>query len=201
MMQKIKLADVPVGKNFEIWGHGYTVLDGDDKGVLALEVDVVCKMPFRNDGVDYEVATNDFWNSSVRAYLEDTYIEELIGSGAKLDRDILQMELDLKCTLGQHEYGTARVHAGLLTLEQYGRYYDIIPKVDTPYWLATPWATPCRSSNTGNTGVVWYVYCNGDCNGWICNLTCGVRPTLLLPRHILVSAEICKKKNGGRHYA
>lgn len=32
MMKKMKLADVPFGKNFEIWGHEYTVLDGDDIG-------------------------------------------------------------------------------------------------------------------------------------------------------------------------
>lgn len=32
-MKKMKLAGVPFGKNFEVWGHTHTVLDGDDKGV------------------------------------------------------------------------------------------------------------------------------------------------------------------------
>ena len=27
MMKQVKLADVPFGKNFEIWGHAYTALD------------------------------------------------------------------------------------------------------------------------------------------------------------------------------
>ena len=118
MMKKMKLADVPFGKNFEVWGHEYTVLDGDDKGVFVLETETVCEMPFREDEVDYKVAPNDFRDSSVRAYLEGRYTEGLVSAGAKLDEDILPMELDLKCTLGQHEYGTARVYAGLLTLEQ-----------------------------------------------------------------------------------
>ena len=189
MMKKMKLADVPFGKNFEIWGHAYTVLDGDDKGVFVLEADAVCEMPFREDEVDYKVAPNDFRDSSVRAYLEGRYTEGLVSAGAKLDEDILPMELDLKCTLGQHEYGTARVYAGLLTLEQYGKYYDIIPRIDTTYWLATPWKTPSRSPYTSSTNHVWDVYSNGNCSYWYYDRTYGVRPALTLSPSLLVSVE------------
>lgn len=189
MMKKMKLADVPFGKNFEIWGHAYTVLDGDDKGVFVLEAETVCEMPFREDEVDYKVAPNDFRDSSVRAYLEGRYTEGLVSAGAKLDEDILPMELDLKCTLGQHEYGVARVHAGLLTLEQYGKYYDIIPRIDTIYWLATPWKTPSRSPYTGSTSGVWYVYSGGSYNSWGYYNTYGVRPALTLSPSLLVSVE------------
>lgn len=189
MMKKMKLADVPFGKNFEIWGHAYTVLDGDDKGVFVLEAETVCEMPFREDEVDYKVAPNDFRDSSVRAYLEGRYTEGLVSAGAKLDEDILPMELDLKCTLGQHEYGVARVHAGLLTLEQYGKYYDIIPRIDTTYWLATPWKTPSRSPLTYYTLYVWYVYSSGFCFGWFYGDSCGVRPALTLSPSLLVSVE------------
>lgn len=189
MMKKMKLADVPFGKNFEIWGHAYTVLDGDDKGVFVLEADTVCEMPFREDEVDYKVAPNDFRDSSVRAYLEGRYTEGLVSAGAKLDEDILPMELDLKCTLGQHEYGVSRVHAGLLTLEQYGKYYDIIPKIDTPYWLVTPWKTPSRSPFTGSSDRVWYVFSSGYYDGWCYGGAYGVRPALTLSPSLLVSVE------------
>lgn len=189
MMKKMKLADVPFGKNFEIWGHAYTVLDGDDKGVFVLEADAVCEMPFREDEVDYKVAPNDFRDSSVRAYLEGTYTENLVRVGAKLYEDILPMELDLKCTLRQHEYGVARVHAGLLTLEQYGKYYDIIPRIDTTYWLATPWKTPSRSPLTYYSSYVWYVDSDGNYNGWSYGYTYGVRPALTLSPSLLVSVE------------
>lgn len=189
MTKKMKLADVPVGKNFEIWSHAYTVLDGDDKGVFVLGTETVCEMPFREDEVDYKVAPNDFRDSSVRAYLEGRYTEGLVSAGANLDKDILPMELDLKCTLGQHEYGVARVHAGLLTLEQYGKYYDIIPKIDTTYWLATPWKTPSRSPSTSAPGSVWRVRSGGNCNDWGCYGTYGVRPTLTLSPSLLVSVE------------
>lgn len=189
MMKKMKLADVPFGKNFEIWGHAYTVLDGDDKGVFVLEADAVCEMPFREENVESESAPNNFWDSSVRAYLEGDYLEELVEAGAELDRDILEMELDLKCTLGQHEYGVARVHAGLLTLEKYGKYYDIIPRIDTTYWLATPWKTPSRSPNTRKTSLVWFVYSDGNCDDWYCGSSIGVRPALTLSPSLLVSVE------------
>lgn len=189
MMKQVKLADVPFGKNFEIWGHAYTALDADDGGVLALETDSVTEMPFREDEVEYKVAPNDFRDSSVRAYLEGTYAEELIAAGAKMGEDVLQMEVDLKCTLGQREYKSARVYAGLLTLEQYGKYYDIIPKIDTPYWLATPWKTPSRSPNTYDTNYVWYVYSNGNCSYWDYSGSCGVRPALTLSPSLLVSVE------------
>ena len=189
MMKQVKLADVPFGKNFEIWGHAYTALDADDDGVLVLEADSVTEMPFRENEVEYKVAPNDFRDSSVRAYLEDTYAEELIAAGAKLGEDVLQMEVDLKCTLGQREYKSARVFAGLLTLEQYGKYYDIIPKIDTPYWLATPWKTPGRSPVTYSTNYVWYVLSNGNYNGWVYSNTYGVRPALTLSPSLLVSVE------------
>lgn len=189
MMKQVKLADVPFGKNFEIWGHAYTALDADDDGVLALETDSVTEMPFREDEVEYKVAPNDFRDSSVRAYLEDTYAEELIAAGAKMGEDVLQMEVDLKCTLGQREYKSARVFAGLLTLEQYGKYYDIIPRIDTTYWLATPWKTPSRSPNTHYTDSVWNVDSNGNCNHWSYYSAYGVRPALTLSPSLLVSVE------------
>ena len=106
-----------------------------------------------------------------------------------MDEDILPMELDLKCTLGQPEYGVARVHAGLLTLEQYGKYYDIIPRIDTTYWLATPWKTPSRSPYTGNSYHVWFVYSSGSCDFWYYYNSFGVRPALTLSPSLLVSVE------------
>lgn len=188
-MKKEKLADVPIGKNFEVWGHKYTVLDNEGKGVFVLEADAVCEMPFREENVESESAPNNFWDSSVRAYLEGDYLEELVEAGAELDRDILEMELDLKCTLGQHEYGTARVHAGLLTLEQYGKYYDIIPRIDTPYWLATPWKTPSRSPGAINSLSALLVDTNGDWYDGSCSNSYGVRPALTLSPSLLVSVE------------
>lgn len=186
---KKELRNVEIGKDFEIWGHAYTILDSDDKGVFVLEADTICEMPFREDEVDYKVAPNDFRDSSVRAYLEGVYTEGLVRAGAKLGEDILPMELDLKCTLGQREYGTVKVYAGLLTLEQYGKYYDIIPQIDTTYWLATPWKTPSHSPYTGGNDLVWGIGSVGGYSDIDSGYTYGVRPTLTLSPSLSVSVE------------
>lgn len=195
MLKEIKLEQVKAGENFKVWNHEYTVLDRTDKGVLVLETDSVCKMPFREDEVDYEIAPNDFMDSSVRQYLAETYLAELVSKGADLGRDIRMMEIDLKCTLGQREYGTAKVYAGLLTLEQYGQYYDIIPKIDATYWLATPWKTPSRSPLTNNTNYVWLVSSEGTCNYWMHYYSYGVRPTLTLNPTLVVTGDCSDDQN------
>lgn len=201
MNKKIKLGDVPFGQTFEVWGHAYTALGCDQNGVLVLEADSVRGMQFREDDVEYEVALNDFRDSSVRAYLEGTYTAELVRAGAKLGDDILPMTIDLKCTLGQHEYGTAKVYAGLLTLEQYGEYYEIIPKINTPYWLATPWKTPLRSPYTNYTNYVWLVNSNGGYNNNAADLSYGVRPALVLCSTLLVSVEVDEEAEGEKNGA
>lgn len=195
MLNNIKLEQVKVGANFKVWNHEYTVLDRTDRGVFVLEADAVCEMLFREENVESESAPNNFRDSSVRTYLEGDYLEELVEAGAELDRDILEMELDLKCTLGQHEYGTARVHAGLLTLEQYGKYYDIIPRIDTTYWLATPWKTPSRSSRTDSACSVWSVYSDGDYDDWDYSNAYGVRPTLTLNPTLVVLGDCSDDQN------
>lgn len=101
----------------------------------------------------------------------------------------MRWSLTSSVPLGQHEYGTARVHAGLLTLEQYGKYYDIIPRIDTTYWLATPWKTPSRSPLTNYTLLVWYVGSDGDYDSWSYDSSIGVRPALTLSPSLLVSVE------------
>ena len=160
MKKVVNLENVHAGKTFEVWDRKFTVLRSDEDKVFVLAAELETQMPFREDGEVYKVAPNDFRDSTIRNWLNDEYLGLLQEKGLK-NGDILDLEIDLKCTLGQHEYGTDTVKAGLLTLEQYGEYYDIIPKVDDWWYLATPWKTPLRSPNTNNTNVVWYVFASG----------------------------------------
>ena len=82
----------------------------------------------------------------------------------------------------------------LLTLEQYGKYYDIIPRIDTTYWLATPWKTPGRSPNTDGTRNVWYVNSSSIYNRCNCNGIYWVRPTLTLSPSLLVSVSFTTRE-------
>lgn len=187
MSKKIKLSDVPVGKSIGAFGKRFTVLDHTDKGVLVLSESIETEMPFR-DECEARVAPNDFRDSDICRYLNGEYLDKLISSAKDTDA-ILDMEIDLKCTLGQREYGTCVVKAGLLTLEQFGKYFDIIPKVDDCWWLATPYGTPLRSPNLNNVKGVWYVDKDGlNFIGLSCHSR-GARPALILESSLLVSCD------------
>jgi len=142
MTKKIKLANVPVGKSIEVFNKKFTVLDHTDEGTLVLSDVIEQDMPFR-DKCEAAVAPNDFRDSDIARYLNREYLSQLKNSDENADA-ILEMKMDLKCTLGQREYGFFKTKVGLLTLEQYGRYFDIIPKIDDCWWLATPYGTPLR---------------------------------------------------------
>lgn len=190
MKRQSILRNVPVGKTFEVWGKKFTVLRQDEGKVFVLAAEFATTMQFREEGKEYKVAPNDFRDSSVKEYLNGEYIDELVAAGADRNEDIFPLTVDLKCTMGQHEYGTDTVQAGLLTLEQYGEFYDIIPLIEDDWWcLATPWKTPSRSPDTNYTSRVWNVNTNGNCNSNYCSSSYGVRPALVLDSSLSVSDD------------
>ena len=197
MLRKTALNEVPVGTTFEVWNRKYTVLDKGRDKIFVLAAEIETTMQFREDGEVYAVAPNDFRDSTIRNWLNDDYLGALLRDGPK-NGDILDLEIDLKCTLGQHEYGKDKAKVGLLTLEEYGEYYDVIPRIDSSWWLATPWKTPSRSPSTLSTNSVWYVYSNGGCGFWDCNSTFGVPPALNLSPSLLVAWEDgnCEEDSG-----
>ena len=189
MTKKIELANVPVGKSIEVFGEKFTVLDHTDSGVLVLSERIETEMPFR-DKCEAHVAPNDFRDSDIYQYLNGEYLNKLKSSAEYAVDSILDMEIDLKCTLGQREYGTLKAKVGLLTLGQYGKYFDIIPKVDDCWWLATPYGTPLRSPDASNTNYVWLVHTDGDYyHYYYCYSSYGVRPALVLDPLLLVSCD------------
>lgn len=191
MKRQVILQKVPVGKNFEVWGKKFTVLRQDEDKVLVLATEFATTMQFREKGKEYKVAPNDYRDSSIKHYLNNEYLSELAANGAiNIDIGILPLVIDLKCTMGQHEYGIDIVQAGLLTLEQYGEFHDIIPPIEDDWWcLATPWKTPTQTPHDYNTHYVWYVGPDGDCYDEVCTVSYGVRPVLNLNSFLAVSYE------------
>ena len=76
-----------------------------------------------------------------------------------------------------------------MTLRQYGKYWRLIPKVDTPWWLATPYGTPNCSPYTYNYNYVWHVRTDGSYYYYWYNGSYGVRPALYFPSTLWVSTE------------
>lgn len=190
IIRKTTLADVPVGTTFMAWSREYTLLDKSDSSAFVIARWTERNMPFHSEPEDEEsqVPLNDFRNSPIRYWLNDDYLGELQECGLR-NEQIYDMRVDLKCTLGQHEYGEDKVKVGLLTMEQFGKYYDIIPKLEENWWLATPWKTPCRSTSVNYPKYVWRAFGDGNCGTCMCDNTLGVRPVMSLSLELEVEWE------------
>lgn len=186
-MNMIKLANIPVGKSIEVFGKKFTILEHTDEGTLVLSDTIACYMPFR-EKCEARVAQNDFRDSDVCQYLNREYLSQLKNSGENTNA-ILDMVIDLKCTLGQREYLFFKSKVGLLTLEQYGKYFNIIPKIDRRWWFGTPHGTPLHSPFAYNTHYVWYVDADGDYHRGDYENSYGVRPVLLLDSSYFISFD------------
>lgn len=183
ILKSTTLGNVKNGGIFKALGKEFVKLDADEHGCLVLAKDIWTKMPFR-DGDDPE-CPNDLRRSDVMKYLSDRFTE-FVQRGTPLDT-FIPFKIDLQDTTGQTEYGTVEYRIGLLTLRQYGKYWRLIPKVDTPWWLATPYGTPNCSPDLSN--LVWFVKSDGSDDYWSYYDTYGVRPALYFPSTLWVSTE------------
>ena len=185
ILKSTTLGNVKNGGIFKALGKEFVKLDADEHGCLVLAKDIWTKMPFR-DGDDPE-CPNDLRRSDVMKYLSDRFTE-FVQRGTPLDT-FIPFKIDLQDTTGQTEYGTVEYRIGLLTLRQYGKYWRLIPKVDTPWWLSTPYGTPNCSPLTIYSNLVWCVKSVGSYDVWYCDYTFGVRPALYFPSTLWVSTE------------
>ena len=154
------------------------------KAVLVLAADVLKTesgetryMPFDEENM------NDFAASSVRAFLNGDFLEELAAAGADKEA-FLPLALDLTSDDGLKDYGIDRVTIGIYTDQIYREFRNIIPPASD--WHRT--ATPFYTTRHGYEHLVHTVNASGALNYNIaCNSLRGVRPLCVLKSDILVS--------------
>ena len=185
ILKSVTLGNVKNGGIFKALGKEFVKLDADEHGCLVLAKDIWTKMPFR-EGDDPE-CPNDLRRSEIMPYLGNC-LAEFTKNGTPLST-FIPLRIDLQDTTGQNEYGIFEVRIGLLTLRGYGKYWRLIPKVDAPWWLATPYGTPNCSPYTYNDYYGWRVSTDGSVNSNWCRNSCGVRPVLCFSSALLVSVE------------
>lgn len=196
----IALNELKIGSPFSINGNNFTILDkeinSENGGILAIasESDITVEMPFTADRpiVAYDSAgqvanqTNVFSTSDVIRYLNGEYLKKLASDGIDIHRTIRYFKVDLECSLGQHEYGTCEVKAGLLTSKQFGEYYSILDaSIGKAWWLATPWKTPMYG-NDHFVNWVWCIDSKGNPTFKNSQLSAYVRPVVVLDPAVLV---------------
>ena len=179
-MKNIELRKVPCGETFTAFGEEYVVLDHVDGGVLSIRKGIWKRAPFDR------MNNSNLSEANIREDLDD-YFQLLKSNGAE-DSDLLIQHVDLKATDGTRVYGYLDCTVALLTLEQYGKYKEIIPKVDGAWWLATPvWTRWLRSPLTYYTNGVWGVFSVGGYGSWSADYSYGVRPVLIFNSCLSVS--------------
>lgn len=154
------------------------------KAVLVLAADVLKTesgetryMPFDEEN------KNDFAASSVRAFLNGDFLEELAAAGADKEA-FLPLALDLTSDDGLKDYGIGRVTIGIYTDQIYREFRNIIPPASDWHWTATPFST----ARNGYEHLVRRVNSSGALSGSnACYGYGGVRPLCVLKSDILVS--------------
>ena len=154
------------------------------KAVLVLAADVLKTesgetryMPFDEEN------KNDFAASSVRAFLNRDFMEELAAAGADKEA-FLPLALDLTSDDGLKDYGIDRVTIGIYTDQIYRQFRNIIPPASDWHWTATPFST----ARNGYEHLVRYVNSSGALNNGNAYYGYGgVRPLCVLKSDILVS--------------
>lgn len=167
-------------------GVKWVVLDARPNMSLCIAEDVlkgengeVRYMAFDTDN------KNDFAASSVRAFLNGDFLEELAAAGADKEA-FVPIVLDLTSDDGLDDYGTDSAKIGLITDQMYRAFRKIIPKASEDYWTCTPFST----ERNGYKSSVRYVNTSGALNGHLAYVGYGgVRPLCALKSDILVSYD------------
>lgn len=154
------------------------------KAVLVLAADVLKTesgetryMPFDEEN------KNDFAASSVRAFLNGDFLEDLAAAGADKEA-FLPLALDLTSDDGLKDYGIDRVTIGIYTDQIYREFRNVIPPASDWHWTATPFST----ARNGYEHFVRRVNSSGALHHhYACAGGGGVRPLCVLKSDILVS--------------
>lgn len=167
-------------------GVKWVVLDARPNMSLCIAEDVV---KGENGEVRYMAFDtdnkNDFAASSVRAFLNGDFLEELAAAGADKEA-FVPIVLDLTSDDGLDDYGTDSAKIGLITDQMYRAFRKIIPKASEDYWTCTPFST----ERNGYKSFVRRVLTSGALgHRHACGGVGGVRPLCALKSDILVSYD------------
>ena len=181
-----EIGKLDAGSRFTYGGLEWVVLahNPQKKAVLVLAADVLKTesgetryMPFDEEN------KNDFAASSVRAFLNGDFLEELAAAGADKEA-FLPLALDLTSDDGLKDYGIDRVTIGIYTDQIYREFRNIIPPASDWHWTATPFST----ARNGYEHLVRYVNSSGALLSSLAYSGLrGVRPLCVLKSDILVS--------------
>lgn len=190
-MKTGKVGMLGAESRFIYGGVEWVVLDNRPNMVLVLAADVlkdtegnVRYIPFDTDN------KNDFAASSLRAFLNGDFLEELAAAGTDKEA-FVPIVLDLTSDDGLDDYGTDTAKIGLLSDRMYRHFRKLIPNASDDWWTCTPFST----ARNGFEHLVRYVNTSGALNSASAYSGYrGVRPLCALKSDILVSYDEAQAK-------
>ena len=144
------------GQKFTYKGIEFIKLDDVEingkKGALCITSKIWEYLPF--DHYWRKDVYNNFKESDIKRVLNTWFLKKLN------KKDLLEFEIDLGI------YGTDKTYVGLLTVDQYEKYQDLIPKMDWYWWLASPYrsftsSAACTVNPGGSLVNDFACYSNG----------------------------------------
>lgn len=188
MEKELKTGEVgklAAGSRFAYGGIEWVVLDYNPqkRAALVLAADVLKTESGETRYIPFdEENKNDFAASSLRAFLNGEFLNELEKAGADKEA-FLPLALDLTSDDGLKDYGIDNVKMGIYTAYIYRNFRNIIPPASDQHWTATPWTT----ANNGNSCGVRVVDSSGTLgSGNAYRGTWGARPLCALKSNTLV---------------
>lgn len=184
MEQKAKLGKLKDGAIFEYGGNLWIKLGEEEGRVVALSKEIICEKAFDENN------KNNWKTSTLREYLNGTFLEELLENGAK-EEDFLTVITNLTADDGTKEYGQAEDLISLITCDDYRKYREHIKLIDSWWWTSTPYsclasgscgARIVNSSGSLDYNIAYYGYG-------------GVRPLCNLDSKILVGVKYGNLEN------
>ena len=178
--EKKRLADIPIGDTFMIGEYEFIVLSHNyrEEGATA----VILKELYK-ERVQFG-ENNNYATSKVRKICEEfaRKIIDLVG-----DENLIEHSVDLTSDDGLDDYGElVNAGASLITADMYRKFVRVLDKhkLDTWWWLATPWSTKIHNNEiwvkcVSPSGVI---SSDGYYDG-----NSGVRPFCILKSDIFVS--------------
>ena len=156
-------------------GMDWIILESEGNMTRLLAKESIGDMPFDEDN------SNNWTNSSLRAYLNGEFLETLVANGANPNA-FLQDTYSLIADDGLDDYGSSVDCVGLLSIDQYRKHRRVISNLDDWWWLITPYSV----KSNGYSGAVRYVYSDGTLSSLNARARdIGVRPALTLKSDII----------------
>ncbi|MFI3128426.1 MAG: DUF6273 domain-containing protein [Bacillota bacterium] len=147
----VKVGARNAGEKFQYANKTWVVMEHVCGGTFCLSEEILFEKCFDEDN------SSDWSTASLRKYLNDDFIKELVKDGASVD-DLLAFSRDLTSDDGLKTYCKDIVDkVSLISCEEYRDWRANIPAKDDWWWTLTPYST----SENSNSYFVRYVSSSG----------------------------------------